>query len=580
MDLPRPYKRSSPPSIPGSDRVYLDGELNRIEQASGTTIDAIATLDATVSAISAPARTVNVFEGDSLSDVLLYGLWPSLLQDLSAYFADCDHHYYALSGDLASNMLTEYATEAAIHAPVNGNRARFFPGVGTNDINGGVPAATIYNDYLVPLWAQANTDGFEVVASTLPPYYGWFGTAKQVQWAELNRLILSNQTLYWKVRRPDLWFPDPTDTYLYRDGAHLTDAGNRRMAQLVIELVVGGQLRTTVVDTRARDNRVINGGMKVSQELGSTALAGGNGFVVDGWQSRCFGSSLVVDVQQVTDAPLGQTNSIKVTVPTAKSSLVSTDHVILFQNIPGDRIADFAWGTGAAREATVGFSAKAHWTGGGPKTFSGTAQQYGGLMTWPFLFTLTASDVWQPVPIHIVGPNAGTWLTGAAQTGIQLNVCVAAGSAMVGAADAWVTAGYVGATGTGNGVSDTTDTFQLTDVVVLPGYHEFSGTDRLQRPEMEELALCQQQLEYKTHSPRFTAGGVGYWSFPLSFAPKVSDTPSITVVSTGATANLTGAVTIDAASTTKNSSSFTLLSAGAGDTYSLATKFRIDNRIL
>jgi hypothetical protein len=32
---PRPYKRGNAPSLPGSDRLYLDAELRRIEQSQG-----------------------------------------------------------------------------------------------------------------------------------------------------------------------------------------------------------------------------------------------------------------------------------------------------------------------------------------------------------------------------------------------------------------------------------------------------------------------------------------------------------------------------------------------------------------
>lgn len=44
-ELPRPYKRSDPPSLPGSDRVYLDGELRRIEQSLAGTIEYLSTFD-------------------------------------------------------------------------------------------------------------------------------------------------------------------------------------------------------------------------------------------------------------------------------------------------------------------------------------------------------------------------------------------------------------------------------------------------------------------------------------------------------------------------------------------------------
>ena len=65
--------------------------------------------------------------------------------------------------------------------------------------------------------------------------------------------------------------------------------------------------------------------------------------------------------------------------------------------------------------------------------------------------------------------------------GLLLNICIAGGSSRVGTAGAWAGSDYSGASGTTNGVAATSDTFQITGLVVLPG---------IELPASDTRAVC------------------------------------------------------------------------------------------
>jgi PGF-pre-PGF domain-containing protein len=59
---------------------------------------------------------------------------------------------------------------------------------------------------------------------------GFTGT-QYTNWTDLNSKIISDSSLYDYLIRPDLIFPDPTNTTYFLDGTHLTEFGNQIIAQ-------------------------------------------------------------------------------------------------------------------------------------------------------------------------------------------------------------------------------------------------------------------------------------------------------------------------------------------------------------
>ncbi len=109
---------------------------------------------------------------------------------------------------------------------------------------------------------------------------------------------------------------------------------------------------------------------------------------------------------------------------------------------------------------------------------------------------MNVADTWEFKTITVAGDTGGTWQTGTG-VGLYLNICIAGGASRVDTAGAWTGADYSGATSTTNGVAATSDTFQITGVIVLPGIElpDFTQAPRIMRPFTDELSLCQRYFE-------------------------------------------------------------------------------------
>jgi hypothetical protein len=79
-----------------------------------------------------------------------------------------------------------------------------------------------------------------------------------------------------------------------------------------------------------------------------------------------------------------------------------------------------------------------------------------------------------------------------------LNICVAGGASRTGTSGGWAGSDYSGAASTTNGVAATSDTFQITGVIAVPGIELPAAL--IMRPADQELRLCQRYYE------RFGAG--------------------------------------------------------------------------
>jgi hypothetical protein len=115
-------------------------------------------------------------------------------------------------------------------------------------------------------------------------------------------------------------------------------------------------------DALATNGLQVNGSMEVSQEKGTAATTTNSSYVIDGWQLHVAGS-MAVSAQQVTDAPSGFNNSIKVTVTTAAASLGATDSVTLYTPIEGFRTSRLGFGKASPQPVSIGFWSKIHRTG-------------------------------------------------------------------------------------------------------------------------------------------------------------------------------------------------------------------------
>ena len=308
-----------------------------------------------------------------------------------------------------------------------------------------------------------------------------------------------------------------------------------------------GQLYAAPFDALAHNGLQINGGMEVSQENGTASVTlTGTGslqtkYLVDGTMAAWRGT-FVAAGQQVTDAPAGYRSSLKFTVSTAQSSLGASDELSVLIPVEGVRAARLALGTASAAAVSIAFWVKAHRAG----SYSGSLRNSAKNRSYPFTFTVNASNTWEFKTATFGGDTGSTWLTDTG-VGFYLNICIAGGSSRVGTAGAWAGSDYSGATGTTNAVAATSDTFQVTGAIVLPGI-ELPASDRaafLVRPFDEEITRAkrywQKSYDYSVAPGTNIGAGAGHvvvWGITnnvigqtWSFSPRMRPGGSITTYS-------------------------------------------------
>jgi len=230
-------------------------------------------------------------------------------------------------------------------------------------------------------------------------------------------------------------------------------------------------------------NRIINGGMVIDQRNAGASVTSPNGYqTVDRWKYY-ISTGNKFNAQQVTDAPDGFTNSLRITSSSAYS-VSSSDFFSLVQAIEGYNFADFAFGTTSAKPVTISFWVKSSLTG----TFGGTVINNARNRQYLFTYTINQANTWEYETITIPGDNTGTWLKDNGQ-GFLLEFGLGAGSSSSAAATgAWTASGAYTVTGAVSIVGTNAATWQITGVQVEKGTQ---ATSFDYRPYTTELQLCQ-----------------------------------------------------------------------------------------
>jgi len=232
-------------------------------------------------------------------------------------------------------------------------------------------------------------------------------------------------------------------------------------------------------------NRIINGNMVISQR-GTSFVSPTDAYTIDRWEVR-EDSDGAVTVTQDTDAPVGFTNSLKVTTTTADASLSATQRLQINQRIEGYNIADLAWGTASASAVTVSFWVKSSLTG----TFGGTFANNGGFLSYPFTYTINSANTWEQKTLTIAGPTTSTWNT-TNSVGVVLRFGLGVGSTYSGTAGSWQASDLISVTGAVSVIGTLSATWQITGVQLERGSNatsfEFIDYGR-------QLALCERYFQ-------------------------------------------------------------------------------------
>ena len=231
-------------------------------------------------------------------------------------------------------------------------------------------------------------------------------------------------------------------------------------------------------------NRIINGGMTISQRATSVSAFSGGGYqTLDRW--NLFQNLGAMNIAQSSTAPTGFNNSMQFTVSTAASQTSSATSIVTpNQSIEGFNTADLMWGTANAKTITVSFWVYSNLVG----QYATWIRNATGDRYYTTPFTITTANTWQQITATIAGDTSGTWVGATNGTGLTIGICLAAGSSRVGTANTWSASTTYGTTGQVDWQATASNTFYFT------GFQLEVGTQATSfdfRDYGRELMMCQ-----------------------------------------------------------------------------------------
>ena len=264
---------------------------------------------------------------------------------------------------------------------------------------------------------------------------------------------------------------------------------------LAVNIAQGGSNNVTF------RNRIINGGMTISQRNGTsaTSVSGNDVYTIDRYKGWANGGG-VFSVTQSTTAPAGFANSALITVTTADSSIAASDNYRFAQVIEGYNIADLNYGSSNAKSVTLSFWVQSSVTG----TFGGSFYSSPATRSYVFNYTISSANTWTYITTTATGDTSGSWNSTNGQ-GMTIYFDVGSGSNYENATGAWVGSEKFRTSGNATLISTLNATLYITGVQLEAGttaspfeYRQF-GT---------ELALCQRYYEKSFPVTTVPANGV------------------------------------------------------------------------
>ena len=193
-----------------------------------------------------------VIGGDSLSGFATTR-WPYYLAAKSPELKFATQVNCAVPGATTAAMVASYAATVHTARPTAaGDKCYFFIMGGINDLVSSETPANIYNN-LKSLWASGKTDGYIVVAFTVMHSTALTGS-QEADRLVLNNLILSDQSLYDYVVRPDLTLNPITDGDMFEDATHTNAIGAAMLAVVIEKTLFNTQKAFTLYSTSGNRN--------------------------------------------------------------------------------------------------------------------------------------------------------------------------------------------------------------------------------------------------------------------------------------------------------------------------------------
>jgi hypothetical protein len=276
-------------------------------------------------------------------------------------------------------------------------------------------------------------------------------------------------------------------------------------------------------------NMIINGAMQVAQRGTSFSPPSQGAYVVDRFHQYQGGGG-VLYYEQSTDAPLGFSNSLKITVNTADSSIASGDYYYMRYEAEGLDCSRLSLGTSNAQKFTLSFYVKSSLTG----TFSGAFQNAATNRSYVFEYTINSANTWERKTVTVDGDTSGTWLTNNS-VGLRVAFDLGNGSSLRSSAGSWASSGNYGSTGSVELVETASATLYITGLQLEVGD---TATPFEHRSYGDELAKCQRYYEEPNGSSRVGDPSSGTYSVQYNYTVTKRATPTISTTTEGTRAGV------------------------------------------
>ena len=317
-------------------------------------------------------------------------------------------------------------------------------------------------------------------------------------------------------------------------------------------------------------NRIINGDFIIDQRNAGASLTPGAGKsqLVDRWKVEIAGSGRCLVGQNLGSiaSPASLTSYFGMRVSTTTTPGVG-DYFFMSQIIEGINTVDLVWGQATAKPATLSFWVYSSLTGTGGGFIRNAGESAGNYnRSYPFTYTINATNTWEYKTVAITGDTTGQWLSGQLD-GVEVGFIMWNGTSFQGTAGAWAAANYTGPSAANINYAGT-----LNSNLYVTGIQFEAGpfATPFERRHMGfELAQCQRYYEptIARLGGYHTAGGALRSSvyFNVKKRPKV--TPTFTVISAVEGPTNMGSLTFDSSNFDQSSARIYAPVTATGDGY-------------
>lgn len=268
-------------------------------------------------------------------------------------------------------------------------------------------------------------------------------------------------------------------------------SGQKTQFQQNFDLEPGVDIPTyalTPTKLDVRRNRIVNHDMRMSQENGSGSGTSNGYYAADQWAQYFVTNAGSLAVQRVgLITPAGSPTRLRATVAVADASLAAGEYWTLSQNLEGSNVADFQYGSSAAKSSVLRFGFK-----GPAGTYAVALHNSAANRSFVALFTIAGGDANTDTvqTISIAGDQTGLWLKDDGVIGITLDIVLACGSTFQGTTG-WQAGNILGTSGVSNGMGTGGAVFELFDVGLrldpgatgVYGQYEVGEVDAVYRSE-------------------------------------------------------------------------------------------------